>query len=161
MRVSVTLVLMCCVVLLGGCSNPRSLVAGQSTIDDVRARAGKPTDTRVDRNGDQLWEYAGGPEGRETYLVRIGADGKVKVVTQLLTDDQLAKVVPGKTTKTEVRDLLGRPTEEIEYRSGLAWSWRYLRNDVSPGYLVVRFNPDGTVYERIAIIDPSGDSREN
>ena len=161
MRVSVTLVLMCCVVLLGGCSNPRSLVAGQSTIDDVRARAGKPTDTRVDRNGDQLWEYASGPEGRETYLVRIGADGKVKEVTQLLTDDQLAKVVPGKMTKADVRNLLGRPLDETIYLSGLTWSWRYARNGVQPGYLVVTFNPDDTVKDTIAIIDPSGDSRDN
>ena len=158
MRLSTTLVLLSCITLLAGCASPRSLVAGQSTETDVRTRMGAPTDTRVDRNGDRLWEYATGPEGVETHVVRFGADGKVKAVTQLLADDKLAQVVPGKTTKSEVRELLGRPADEAVYPVGLTWWWRYLRNGISPGYLVVSFNPDGTVRDRIAIIDPSGDS---
>lgn len=161
MKLSTILVCLSCIGLLGGCANPRSLVVGQSTEADARARVGKPTDTRVDRNGDQLWEYASGPEGLETYLVRIGADGKVKEVTQLLTEDQLAKVVPGKMTKADVRDLLGRPSDEATYSVGLTWSWRFKRDGVQPGYLVVSFNPDGTVKDKIVIIDPSGDSRDN
>lgn len=158
MRVSAILVLLSCIGLIGGCANPRSLVPGQSTEADVRARAGTPTDTRVDRNGDKLWEYATGPEGLETYLVRIGADGKVKEVTQVLTEDQLDKVVPGRMTKADVRSLLGRPSDETNYRTGLTWSWRFRRSGVQPGYMVVTFNPDDTVKDKIVIIDPSGDS---
>lgn len=161
MKLSAILVCLSCIGVLSGCANPRLLVVGQSTEADVRARMGNPTDTRVDRNGDRLWEYATGPEGVETHRVRIGADGKVKEVTQLLGEDQLAKVVPGKMTKAEVRDLLGRPSDETIYRTGLTWSWRFLRGGVSPGYLVVTFNPDGTVKDKIAIIDLSGDSRDN
>ena len=161
MKLLTILICLSCIGLLAGCANPRSLVVGQSTEADVRARVGKPTDTRVDRNGDQLWEYASGPEGIETYLVRIGADGKVKEVTQLLVEDQFAKVVPGKMTKAEVRDLLGRPSDETTYRSGLTWSWRIHRGGVAPGYMVVTFNPDGTVRDKIIIIDPSGDDPEN
>jgi len=127
----------------------------------VRAGVGKPTDTRVDRNGDKLWEYASGPVGYQTYLVRIGADGKVKEVTQLLVEEQFAKVIPGKMTKADVTDLLGRPSDETTYRTGLTWSWRYLLGGVSPGYMVVTFNPDGTVKDKITVIDPSGDSRDH
>jgi len=29
---------------------------------------------------------------------------------------------------------------------------------VQPGYMVVSFNPDGTVKDKIVIIDPSGDA---
>jgi len=158
MKLAAALMMLSFAALLGGCSAPRSLVAGQSTEADVRARAGTPTDTRVDRNGDKLWEYATGPEGVETYLVRIGTDGKVKEVTQLLTEAQLAKVVPGTMTRADVRGLLGRPSDESTYRSGLTWSWRFLRAGAQPGYLVVTFNPDGTVKDKIAIIDPSGDT---
>jgi len=86
MRHFATLVLLSCIGLLGGCANPNSLIVGQSTRADVQARVGTPTETRVDSNGDQLWDYATGPEGIETHRVRIGADGKVKVVTQLLTE---------------------------------------------------------------------------
>jgi hypothetical protein len=161
MRFLATLVLLSGIGLLGGCAYPGSLVVGQSTATDARARMGTPTDTRVDRNGDQIWDYATGPEGFETYRVRIGADGKVKEVTQLLNEDQLAKIVPGTMTTSDVRELLGRPAEEMTYGAGLTWSWRFKRTGVQPGFIVVSFNPDGTVRDRIVIIDPSGDSRDN
>src|SRR3970282_402026 len=126
MRLSATLVLLSCIGLLAGCANPRSLVVGQSLEADARARLGSQTETRVDRNGDRLWEYATGPEGVETYVVRFGADGKVREVTQLLTDDQLAKVVPGRTTRSEVKELLGRPGGEAIYPRGMTGWWRYM-----------------------------------
>jgi hypothetical protein len=118
---------------------------------------GNPTDTRTDPNGDRLFEYATGPEGLNTYLVRIGADGKVKEVTQLLTEDRLARIVPSKTTKAEVRQLLGRPSYVDTYSVGLTWSWRYAKGGIQPGHLVVTFNTDDTVRDTIAIIDiPKG-----
>jgi len=153
MKHSATLVLLICIGLLGGCANPRALVPGQSTEADVRSRMGNPMDSRTDPNGDRLFEYATGPEGFVTYLVRIGPDGRVKDVSQLLTEEQLAKIVPSKTTKTEVRQLLGRPTHEDAYGVGLTWSWRYKKGDVQPGHLVVTFNPNDTVRDTIAIID--------
>lgn len=155
-----TTILLACVVVLGGCATPRSLVVGQSTDADVRAIAGTPTDTRVDRNGDRVYEYATGPEGYETYIVRIGADGKVKEVTQALTEDQLAKVAPGTSTRADVRDLLGQPTYENDYLGIPTWSWRFAMYGVRPGFLVVTFNPDGTVRDKIAIQDLSGDGRD-
>lgn len=161
MRLSATLILLSCIGLLGGCANPRSLVVGQSTEADVRAGVGKPTDTRVDGNGDKLWEYASGPVGYHTYLVRIGTDGKVKEVTQLLVEDQFKKIIPGRMTKADVTNLLGRPSEEDTYRTGLTWSWRYLMGGISPGHMVVTFNPDGTVKDKITVIDHTGDSRDN
>jgi hypothetical protein len=144
------------IAVLAGCASPASLVPNQSTIVEMRAKVGQPTDIRFDQNGDELWEYATGPEGTETYLVRVGRDGKVKEVTQLLTDDQLMKIVPGTMTKADVRNLLGRPSEQTFTSAGTIWSWRFKRYGVQPGYLTVRFNPDNTVMERIAIIDPTG-----
>jgi hypothetical protein len=158
MKLATALMMLSFAALAGGCAGPRSLVAGQSTEADVRARMGTPTDTRTESNGDKLWEYATGPEGMTTHLVRIGADGRVKEVTQLLTEERLSTIVPGKTTRAEVRALLGRPMDDTSYRSGPAWSWRFLRNGVSASYMVVAFNPDGTVRERIVIVDPSGDA---
>ena len=146
------------VVLLGGCAGAGSLVPGQSTEADVRARMGTPTDTRTE-GGDKLWEYATGPEGVQTYLVRIGADGRVREVSRLLTEERFATIVPGKTTRAEVRNLLGRPMDDTTFRAGPTWSWRFLRGGVSPAYMVVSFNGDGTVRERIVIPDPSGDSK--
>lgn len=147
---------------LAGCASaPASFVPGQTTIVEVRARSGTPTDIRFDRNGEELWEYARGPQGTETYLVRFGSEGKVKEVTQLLTDDQLMKVVPGTMTKADVRHLLGRPSDQTFTRAGTIWSWRFRRQGTQLGWLTVRFNPDNTVYERIATIDPTGGSRQD
>ena len=71
-------------VTLAGCSHPGSLIPGQSTRDEARARAGQPTDVRKDANGDELWDYATGPEGFDTWRLRFGADGRLRDVTQLV-----------------------------------------------------------------------------
>ena len=160
MKPAATLMMLSFAALLGGCAGAGSLVAGQSTEADVRARMGAPTATRTE-GGDKLWEYATGPEGFTTYRVRMGADSRVKEVTQLLTEEQFARIVPGQTTRTEVRNLLGRPMDETNYRAGLTWSWRYLKGGVQPGYMIVKFNPNDTVAEKIIIIDQPGDSRDD
>ena len=158
MKPTMILALLFSVALLASCANPRVLVPNQSTIVEMRARVGIPTDIRFDRNGDELWEYATGPSGYETYLVRVGADQKVKEVTQILTDDQLAKVIPGTMTKADVKNLLGRPSDQTFTGAGTVWSWRFQRTG-QPGHLTVIFNPDNTVKDKLAIIDPSAGSR--
>jgi len=160
MKFPSTLVLLLSITALAGCIGPQALVPGQSTVVEMRAKVGIPTDIRFDRNGDELWEYARGPAGYETYLVRVGTDEKVKEVTQILTEDQLMKIVPGKMTKADARNLLGRPSDQTFTGAGTVWSWRYYRSGMQPGYLLVTFNPDNTVKERIAIIDPSGDRKD-
>lgn len=161
MRLSAVLVCLWWCGLLGGCANPNLLVVGQSTIEDVRARLGTPTDNRVDRNGDRLWDYATGPEGFETHRVRIGTDGKVKDVSRLLTEEQLAHVIPGKMKQNDVRELLGRPSEETSYPAGLTWSWRFRQGGMQPGFLVVAFNPDGAVREKFVTVDAACAPREH
>lgn len=156
MRLPTLLNVMLLAAALAGCASPTTLVPNQSTVVEMRAKVGKPTDIRFDRNGDELWEYATGPEGTETYVVRIGTDGKIKEVTQVLSDDQLMKIVPGTMTKADVRQLLGQPSEQTFTGVGTTWSWRFKRDGVQPGWLTVTFNPDNTVKERIAIIDPTG-----
>jgi len=139
-------------LMLAACANPGSFVPQQSTITDVRARMGSPTDIRFDQNGNELWEYATGPRGRETYLFRFGKDGKVTAVTQLLTEEQFGKIAPNQTTKAGVRDLLGRPSDEAFVRDGTSWSW-HVRTGDRDGRFVVRFRPDGVVLEKAVIHD--------
>ena len=136
MRFSTTLLRLLCIGALGGCATAHTLAPGQSSEADVRTRMGAPTDTRTDANGDRVWEYAKGPEGFYTYMVRMGPDGRVKEVIQALTEERLGRIVPGKTTRPEVRLLLGRPSHEDVLASGLTWSWRYKKGDVQPGHLV-------------------------
>jgi hypothetical protein len=144
--------LVSCCALLGACATGHSLVPGVATEAEVRAAMGTPGDVHA-RNGDRILEYARGAEGFHTYMVRLGPDGKMKQVTQVLTEEQLARIVPGRTTLAEVRQLLGRPSFENDYGVGPTWSWRFKRGDVHPGHLVVTFNSDGTVSNTIAIVD--------
>jgi hypothetical protein len=158
-KLAPTVMLLSLTALWGGCG-AHTLVPGQSTEADVRARLGAPNDTRTEASGDKLWEYATGPEGFTTRLVRIGSDGRVKEVSQLLTEEQFARVVPGQTTRTQVRSLLGRPADETTYRSGPTWSWRFLGGTAHPGFMVVSFNPNDTVRDKIIILDQYGDSHD-
>lgn len=151
-----TLIMLFFATLVAGCAGPRSLVPGQSTEADVRAAMGAPRDTRTDPNGDLIWEYPTGPEGMTTYAVRMGPDRRVKEVTQLVSEEQLDKIVVGKSTRADVREILGRPALETVYHVGPTWYWRHLKGGTQPGYLVVTFNPDGTVGTKISIIDMPG-----
>ena len=137
---------------LVGCASPRALVPDQSTAADVRNRIGRPTDIRFAANGDELWEYATGPSGTETYLVRIAKDGKVLKVTQLLTEERFRRIVEGKTTKAEVRDLLGQPADESYLPSGLVWEWR-AHLGPQDGILAVRFDKNDIVSEKMVLMD--------
>jgi len=149
-----TLFLLLLAVGLSGCATPGSFAPQQSTITDVRARMGSPTDIRFDRNGDELWEYATGPGGTETHLFRFGKDGRVKAITQLLTEEQFGKIVPKQTTKTGVRDLLGRPSDQTFRRDATSWSWR-VRVGSREGQFVVRFRLDNVVLDKTVLFDTS------
>ncbi|HXV10735.1 MAG TPA: hypothetical protein VD839_08020, partial [Burkholderiales bacterium] len=152
MRASTSLLIPLLVGVVAGCAGVRSIVPAQSTLADVRAKAGNPTDIRFDDNRDELWEYAWGPKGTQTYLVRAAPDGRVKSVTQLLTEEQFAKIVPRQMTKRDVRHLFGRPSDESFLYNGTSWSWR---GDFSGqrGYFVVHFDRDDVVLDKIIIFD--------
>jgi hypothetical protein len=146
-------------LLLAACGGIHSVVPQQSTLPEVRDRMGVPTDIRFDAHGDELWEYATGPMGHHTWLVRAGLDGRVLDVSQLITQVQFAKIARGSSTKAQVRDLMGKPSE-VQYFNGEAvWSWRM---EISPqqGYYSVRFDRNGIATETLVIMDASRDSRD-
>ena len=132
---------------LAACAAPGSFVPGKNTVTQVRATVGTPTDIRFARNGDELWEYAKGPSGTETYLFRFGRDGQLKAVTQLLTEEQFGKIVPGQTNKGAARDLLGRPSNTTFMQNGASWSW-HVRIGNRDGQFVVDFGSDGIVRDK-------------
>ncbi len=142
---------------LFGCASPTTLVPQQSTLNDVHDRVGPPTDVRVDANGDELWEYAKGPAGYETWLVRIGQDSKVKSVTQLITQEHFDRIVVGKTTKTQMRELFGRPSDVRRFGNGLVWEWRAQIPPAERGVYAVRFENDNVVREKMVLPDPKTD----
>jgi len=158
MRFSHALVVLSLATLLAGCAGVRSIVPNQSTLAGVYAGLGRPTDIRFDERGEELWEYARGPKGTETYLIRADRDGRVTAVEQLLTEAQFNKILPGKMTKADVRQMLGRPSDQAFLHNGTSWTWRV---DLKPptGHFVVRFDSKDIVADKIILIDAGpGDS---
>ncbi len=146
-------------LVLAACGGVQSLITQQSTLSDVRDRMGRPTDIRFDGAGNELWEYATGPTGEVTWLVRAALDGRVLEMTQLLTQAQFAKIARTVTTKAQVRELLGRPSEQQYFGEEAVWSWR-MRISPQRGYYAVRFNRDGVAIETLTLMDASGDQRD-
>ena len=124
-------------------------------MSDVRLKSGRPTDVRFSA-GEQIWEYATGPEGVETYVIACDRNGVVQSAEQVLTLDNIRRLVPGKTTREETRVLLGRPGDVSMMNSKEIWEWRFRPLGFIPEILAVSFNADGVVTDVARVPEPIG-----
>src|SRR5258708_40141802 len=67
-------------VALAGCASGPALVPGQSTLQDVEARFGRPAETQPAPNGQTICWFPQLPWGHASYAARIGPDGPVIAV---------------------------------------------------------------------------------
>lgn len=139
-----------------GCATIHIIDPGISTMSDVRSRIGKPTDIRFSPNGQEIWEYATGPQGDETHVITFGVNGVVQGTRQALAEETIDRMVVGKTTKIEVRDLLGIPGDEYILGGIEVWEWRFKPAGFAPEMLVIHFGKDGTVAEVIRVMESVG-----
>jgi hypothetical protein len=115
-------------LLAAGCvSEGRSL---QPRIDDaaaVRAELGTPAEVVKAPHGGEVWFYPRGRIGRATYRAEIGPDGKlVRPVEQVLHEDNFDRIIAGKTTREELRLMLGPPVQEwVDVRGEINWDYPY------------------------------------
>lgn len=149
--------------LLAGCSTfgGSHLVPGTSTAAEVEATMGVPAEKLAVAGGDNVWFYPGGRLLRETYAVRIGANGVVRSVEQRLTEENIKKIVPGTTTIQEVRALMGPPSHVAHYPLKQLNSWTY---PMVPGSILdwmvlwVEHDDSGIVRSAVYTIDPERNS---
>lgn len=141
---------------LAGCAPVSSLKSGVSSMREVRSTLGRPTDIRWSPSGEETWEYASGPEGDETYIVRFDAAGTVLSVRQALTAEAVGAIIIGTTSKAQVRDLLGFPGDAYAVAGREVWEWRYKPAGFTSRSLIVQFGSDGTVAEVYELQDPAG-----
>jgi hypothetical protein len=113
---SLTAAALAALALLAGCAvlpgayGPGPLRAGDSAAA-VRDRMGVPTEQLSRPDGTQRWVYARGPMGRHTWMVDVGADGRVTQLFQALEPARFATVAAG-SPEAEVRSRLGPPAEQ-------------------------------------------------
>ncbi|GAB3626372.1 lipoprotein [Pandoraea terrae] len=137
----------------------KDLKPGESTEADIRGQMGKPEIVWENEDGSRRLEYPRSPGGLRTYMVDIGPDGKLRAVSQALTDQNFQQVRPG-MTKDDVRRLLGKPTSVAEYRLKReeVWSWRWLEDGVNTSALFnAHFGPDGRIVTTSRAPDPAGE----
>ncbi len=110
---------------LWGCAAVSPVSTGMDEMA-VQGRMGKPETVRKSSDGSQVWEYPGGPLGRQTYMVTIGSDHAVKNIRQVMSEPYFSQVKAG-MSRDEVRQLLGKPGEisVFRIRDEEVWTWRY------------------------------------
>jgi outer membrane protein assembly factor BamE (lipoprotein component of BamABCDE complex) len=133
-----------------------NLVPGRSTTADVETSMGRPAERIARPGGESVWYYPRGPQGRQTYAVRVGADGVVREVSQVLTIENLAKLQPGHSTPEDVRAILGPPvaTSRNPRLEREIWEY-YMFEDQRPSIVYVQFDPAKRVREVLRVDDPA------
>lgn len=117
-------------LVLAGCAAPGSggLRPGEAGLAEVRAVFGPPTMEWTEADGSRQLAYPRGPMGVHTYMVRLGPDGKLRSVENVMDWRAFARVEAG-MSQAEVLRLLGPSvpawTVYFSMRDELAWEWRY------------------------------------
>ena len=113
--------------LVAACvSDGRSLAPRVHDAAAVRAEMGAPAEVLKAPHGGEVWFYPRGRVGRETWRAEIGLDGKlVRGVEQVLDEKNFDRILDGKTTREELRLMLGPPVQEWIGVNGWEIIWDY------------------------------------
>ena len=154
-RIPQSLLLTGC-LLASGCANLTSIAPGTSAAA-VQASSGKPSRVWPETGGGASWEYPYGPGGRYTYMVRVGPDGRVTGVDQVLGWDTFMRITPG-MPEQEVEHLLGRPYSKMTFplTGQTAWAWRFVETVWYRCFLAY-IGPDGKLTGTGSKDEDSGD----
>jgi hypothetical protein len=127
-----------------GCSAPRELDSGQSSVGALGAPA-----ERRDVGAESWLYYPSQPFGRKVYVARVARDGKLIAVEQRLTEQYVAKLIPNQSRREDVLALFGQPYERLSYprMERDAWTWHMRRLSNRAAGLHVQISPDGVVRE--------------
>lgn len=143
--------------LLGSACANFDTVAPGTTAATLEATRGKPSRIWTEPDGSKTWEYPMGPAGRYTYMARVGTDGRVARVDQVLGWDTFRTLQTGMTTE-EVEHRLGRPWGKERYSrlDTTTWAWRFV-DGVWNRCFLADFNRDGRLTGTGAKDEETGD----
>jgi hypothetical protein len=141
---------------LSACANLDAVAPG-TPADSVAAARGNPYRVWPEANGAASWEYPTGPSNRYTYMVRIGGDGRVTRVDQVLGWPYFERLQNG-MTEQEVEHVLGRPYSQtpLPLRNLTVYAWRWMET-VWPRCFYAYFDAKGTLVETGVRDEETGD----
>ncbi|MBC7499627.1 MAG: hypothetical protein H7315_03895 [Herminiimonas sp.] len=146
----------CTTALASGCTvfAPVAMNPGEPE-QTVLAKLGTPTGRYAD-GPDHLLEYARAPFGQQTYMARIGADGKLVSYEQVLTAQKFARIKAGQSGKDDVLRIIGGPreTEFLSLSQLEVWSYAYKESGVWDSLMHVHFDRAGVVQKMMNGPDP-------
>lgn len=133
----------------------RGLAPGQATESEVVAQMGPPADRIQLSDGDTMLYFPRQPTGRMMYAARMAPDGRLRSITQLLTEQNLANLVRGTTTRNEVRVILGPPYQVTRFgrQQRDVWQYNMISNIGDDSFLYVQMSDDGVVREVMLLKD--------
>jgi outer membrane protein assembly factor BamE (lipoprotein component of BamABCDE complex) len=100
-----------------------------ATSSNAHAARAEPAASVVMPDGTQRRFYTTGPAGTLTYREVISVEGKLLARTQVLTDDNFARIRPGMLA-SEVLASIGPPYAKSRFESTKTTAWDYHFNDV-------------------------------
>ncbi|MCX7175008.1 MAG: hypothetical protein NT159_14040 [Proteobacteria bacterium] len=138
----------------------RGLMPGHAEIEDVQRAMGEPAMRWQDPDGSVQLAYPRGPVGFHTFMVRIGADGKLQRVENVLDNKGFARIRPG-MTEAQVLQTLGPPypvwTAYFKARDERTWEWRYCDDWNNAAHFVVLFDGTSrTVRTALSVVEACG-----
>jgi outer membrane protein assembly factor BamE (lipoprotein component of BamABCDE complex) len=146
---------------LAGCAaDPQRNISAGMSESEVSSQLGKPVAIGRLPSGEEYWDYSRQPFGYTISRVTFTADGRVREVRNLLTEDNFKNLRVG-MTPDEVAAVVGpsAPSERRVYAGGTkSWVYRYYDLGVTK-LLNVIFGADNRVLTHYTEWDPSVYSR--
>lgn len=152
MSISAAFFLAACASYGGGGLRP-----GESRLEDVERVMGVAAMRWQEADGSLRLAYPRGPAGFHTYMVRIGADGRLLEMRNVLEPESFRSIRPG-MTQDEVLRVLG-PSQPawsayFKARDELVWEWRYCDNLGEPARFDVLFDgAKGTARSTMTVLE--------
>ena len=143
------------VATLAACATPQSLAPG-TTVDEARARLGKPTGRYSRPAGGSRLHYSTQPADQSVCNADFDAHGRLSRVEQVMNDAAFGRVRSGKDTQDDVLRDFGRPADMFVYklRDESAWMYRYYTYGGFKAAMFVYFDPAGVVKRTESGLDP-------
>ena len=147
-------------LVLAGCASfeGRDLVPGQSTEVQVVTGMGRPSQEIDLPGGGKALYFSRLPYGRAIYKATLDGEGVLRGIEQTLVPEKIRSIEADKTTKEQVRELLGPPYRMSRGPIKPLDVWEYWwRNAEDRRILWVSFSDDGVAREVLDMHDYQSD----